>query len=284
MSSQNPLMPQGALEEQRPRNKSNVYIAVFAILAFHVVLLGALLLQGCKDNRSGANVANNNEAGLVMPSNQPPPDLGMVNPFAPPPDLASNPTAVGTAPPVNPPSMGGATLPPVPGPAVVTPPANPPAAPAATAGVREHEVQAGDNFTTIGKKYNVSPTAIAKANPNVDSRRLRVGQKIKIPEAAATVAAAAETRAPAAAAALPLPAGAVTYEVKPGDTLAKIARTQGTSVEKIKAANNLKTTMIRAGQKLVIPARQEAAPAAPAAPSTGTGYVAPLRGTATASL
>jgi LysM repeat protein len=282
-------MPQGALEEQRPRNKSNVYIAVFAILAFHVVLLGALLLQGCKDNRSGANLANNNEAGLVLPSNPPPADLGMANPFAPPPDLASNPVASGNTPPplANPP---GATLPPVPGPAVVTPPPTAPAATAATTGAREHEVQPGENFTTIGKKYNVSPTAIAKANPGVDSRRLRVGQKIKIPEAAATVAATPETRAPAAsgsAAALPAPAGAVTYEVKPGDTLIKIARSQKSSVEKIKAANNLKTTMIRPGQKLVIPARQEAAPASPATPvvpPTSTGYVTPLPGNTTASL
>ncbi|MCX8157421.1 MAG: LysM peptidoglycan-binding domain-containing protein [Verrucomicrobiae bacterium] len=286
MSSQNPLMPQGALDEQRPRSKSNVYIAVFAILAFHVVLLGALLLQGCKDNRGGASVANNNEAGLVLPSNPPPADLGMANPFAPPPDVASNPVGT-TAPPapVNTLAGGGATLPPTPGPAVVTPPTATPAPAATAAGVREHEVQAGENFTTIGKKYNVSPTAIAKANPGVDSRRLRVGQKLKIPEAAATVAAAPETRAPAATpAAAPVPAGAVTYEVKPGDTLTKIARSQGTSVEKIKSANNLKTTMIRAGQKLVIPPRQEAAPAAPAVPPTSTGYVTPLPGRTTASL
>jgi LysM repeat protein len=213
----------------------------------------------------------------------------MANPFAPPPDLASNPAA--PTPGLTPPPAGNAagpaatTLPPIPGPAVVTPPAGAPAAPTATAGVREHEVQPGENFTTIGKKYNVSPTAIAKANPNVDSRRLRVGQKLKIPEPAATVAATPETRAPAATgAAAPLPAGAVTYQVKPGDTLAKIARTQGTSVEKLKAANNLKTTMIRAGQKLVIPARQETSPAGPVVPPTSTGYVTPLPAHSTASL
>lgn len=287
MSSQNPLMPQGALDEQRPRSKSNVYIAVFAILAFHVVLLGALLLQGCKDNRAGTSMANNNEAGLVLPSNPPPADLGMANPFAPPPDVVSNPAGSNLTPPppVNPLAGGGATLPPAPGPAVVTPPAAAPLPAAPAGGLREHEVQAGENFTTIGKKYNVSPTAIAKANPGVDSRRLRVGQKIKIPEPAATVAAAPENRAPAAAAgALPPPAGAVTYEVKPGDTLTKIARSQGTSVEKIKSANNLKTSMIRAGQKLVIPPRQEATPAAPVVPPTSTGYVTPLPGGTTASL
>lgn len=285
MSSQNPLMPQGALDEQRPRSKSNVYIAVFAILAFHVVLLGALLLQGCKDNRGGATVANNNEAGLVLPSNPPPADLGMANPFAPPPDISSNTVAGGVLPPpaVNTTTTPGATLPPVPGPAVVTPNPVLPAAAPATAGTREHEVQPGENFTTIGKKYNVSPTAIAKANPGVDSRRLRVGQKLKIPEAAATVAATPETRTPAAAA-LPAPAGSVTYQVKPGDTLIRIARAQGTTVEKIKAANNLKTTMIRVGQKLVIPPRQEAAPPVPVIPPTSTGYVTPLPPPATASL
>jgi murein DD-endopeptidase MepM/ murein hydrolase activator NlpD len=44
------------------------------------------------------------------------------------------------------------------------------------------------------------------------------------------------------------------YEVQPGDSLAKIARSNGVSVEALKKANGLETASIRIGQKLAIPA------------------------------
>jgi len=44
------------------------------------------------------------------------------------------------------------------------------------------------------------------------------------------------------------------YEVQPGDSLAKIARSNGVSVDALKKANGLDTASIRIGQKLVIPA------------------------------
>ena len=49
------------------------------------------------------------------------------------------------------------------------------------------------------------------------------------------------------------------YEVKPGDSLAKIARSNGVSVDALKKANGLETASIRIGQKLVIPAGGAAA-------------------------
>ena len=47
--------------------------------------------------------------------------------------------------------------------------------------------------------------------------------------------------------------GTVTYTVKSGDTLGKIARKYGVSVDKIKKANKLNSDIIRTGRKLVIP-------------------------------
>ncbi|UDF29661.1 UNVERIFIED_ORG: peptidoglycan DD-metalloendopeptidase family protein [Roseateles sp. XES5] len=48
--------------------------------------------------------------------------------------------------------------------------------------------------------------------------------------------------------------GKGSYEVKTGDSLAKIARSNGVSVDALKKANGLETASIRIGQKLVIPA------------------------------
>jgi len=46
---------------------------------------------------------------------------------------------------------------------------------------RTHTIRSGDTFTKLSQQYNVSVAAILGANPDVDPRRLAVGQKIKIP-------------------------------------------------------------------------------------------------------
>jgi LysM repeat protein len=263
MSTNNPLIPQGSLEEQKPRNKSNVYIAVFAILAFHVVLLGALLLQGCKDRQTNLASTDNQNTTVTGVSNPvTPTDIGMQNPFATP----TNPVVI----PTPGPTIG--IVSPTPSNVVET-------ATTTTAGVREHAVAKGESFYTIGKKYGVSSTDIAKANPGVDSRKLQLGQKIKIPER--TVSATTPTATATSATGTATTASSDSYKVKKGDTLIRIAKAQGTTVEKIKAANNLKTSSIRAGQQLKLPAKAEA-PAATTPASTG--YVTPLPGRTTASL
>ena len=49
-------------------------------------------------------------------------------------------------------------------------------------------------------------------------------------------------------------AQAITYKVKKGDTLGKIALCLNTSTSELKRANNLSSDLIRVGQKLIIPA------------------------------
>jgi LysM repeat protein len=274
-------MPQGSLDGQKPKGKSNVYVTVFGILAFHVVVLGAMLLQGCK-NTPQNNVAGNNTTGndpLLM---------GTTNTSTPM-DVAGgpvpNPFVTTTSNPVLPPPM-------VIGPTTTSNVVEIPTTVVTPAAAQEHVVVAKDTFATIAKKYGVSAAAIAKANPGVDSRKLKLGQKIKIPEHTAAVAGAGTTPTSTVAVEAPTTATAatkVTYQVKKGDTLTRIAKNQGTTVQKIKVANNLKTENIREGQKLKIPAKAEAAaPAAPAPvatpPATSTGYVTPLPGRTTASL
>jgi len=244
------------------------------------LLLGALLLQGCKD-RPATNVADNNQNTTVTPtppvtppSNSLPGDLGWQNPVAP--AQGSNATA-SLPPPIIPATSNVATLPSLPS----LPPTG--VAPATGTGVTEYEVQKGDSFYVIAKKFKTTSQEIAKANPNVNPQKLRPGQKIKIPEKAATVAAVAgagtdagtTVTAPAASATAPATAAgeSAVYQVKRGDTLTKIAKTHHTSVKAIMAANGLTRDNLKVGQKLKIPGKA-------AAPET----VTPATAGATASI
>ena len=56
------------------------------------------------------------------------------------------------------------------------------------------------------------------------------------------------------------PSGETSYVVQSGDTLSKIARSTGISVDALKQANQLSGATIRIGQRLVIPAGAQAAP------------------------
>jgi len=234
MNTPNPLHPEGTFPGSRGR--SHIRIAVFTILVIHVVLLGALLLQGCKRTTETPPVQPETNA-IVFPPFDPP-----TNPPSPVP-LPPPPTTVYTPPP-----------PPVPMPPVV---------PALPEGEKEHVVVKNDSFDKLAKQYNTTRKAIAAANPGVDSARLKIGQKLKIPAASATPAAAVP--APAVPAA-PFAEGAEkSYKVKSGDTLTKIAKENGITAKALRSHNHLKTDQIKVGQSLKIPAKAAVA-AVPALP------------------
>jgi LysM repeat protein len=147
----------------------------------------------------------------------------------------------------------------------MTPPVAEPTPPPYTAPATgtEHVIAKGDSFYSIGKKYGVTIKAIADANPGVDSAKLQIGQKIKIPAATAAAPAAGGATAPAVEAA----PGTQTYTVKSGDTLTAIAAKFGVTIRALRSANNLSTDRIKVGDKLKIPAKAAApAPAPVAAP------------------
>jgi len=51
----------------------------------------------------------------------------------------------------------------------------------AAAGANEYVIKGGDTFAKIARATGVSPEAITAANPGVNSGKLHVGQKIKLP-------------------------------------------------------------------------------------------------------
>lgn len=239
MNTPNPLIPQGTFLEQKGR--SHIRIAVITILAVHVVLLGSLLMAGCKRTTDQAAAEQTNEGGAYPP----PP----VTQLPPPPDAQPPATGnVAAAPPtqLTPVPVPTNTL--SPEPPVVLPP------PVPTFSQGEHVVIKGESFYTIAKKYGVTSRGIQEANPGVDPARLKIGQKLVIPAKSASSTVASPSNGGAAT------NGGKSYTVKSGDTLNGIAKKHSVTVKDLQAANNLRTTQIKVGQKLRIPSNTSGIP------------------------
>jgi LysM repeat protein len=280
MSTPNPLMPEGSL--QPSKGKSNVRIAVFTILAIHGVLLGGLLMQGCKRENKTAVVEPTDATATAAttttvdpsatPSASQDPTTAAMDTSIPAANLA--PVSTGT------PSGNATTLASTPIPTAA--PSRATAAPSVaatttpfaasdgsvapvTGDMKTHTVARGESYSTIAKKYSVTAKAIEDANPGVNPVRLQINQKLSIPAPSAAPAVAARADGVAVPEAA---ADGSTYVVKSGDALEKIARSHGTNVKTIKAMNNLRTDRITVGQKLKLPAKTPATLEASAAPTT----------------
>jgi LysM repeat protein len=249
MNTPSPLVPQGATP---PKPKSSLYFKVLMILSVHVVVIGGMLLQGCKDNAKDQTKADSTgpTAGDTMAmtiSNSTPMTAPISTTTDVPPTVNPNIQAAysGTA------VTAAPAAPPMPPATSLVPPARASDLTASAPGeTKEYVIAHGDTLGLIAKRNGLSLKALMAANPSVEPRKLQVGQKIQIPAAAAVVASATTTGATTEA----VPGDGSVYVVKSGDMLFKIARSHGTSVKKIMAMNELKTTSIRAGQKLKLPA------------------------------
>jgi LysM repeat protein len=241
MNNPNPFVPQGSLLEQEKR-RSRMKLGVFCVIAVGVCGLTAMLIQGCKRENTEADNTSSADTNLTAVTDT---NLPAMN--------ASNATAFVPPVPTNPP--------------VVVPP---PVEPATT----EYTVAAGDTLGKIAKKFGVTLKALEDANPGVVPTKLKVNQKLVIPAATAGTSAPATTDTSTAAS-----TGEEIYKVKSGDTLTKIAKANGTTVKAIETENNLTTTKIKVGQKLKIPAKAEAAAAAPAPVVPAPVMPTPLPGT-----
>ena len=259
MNTPSPLVPQGATTE--PRRRSHL-TAVFVILFLHVGALSVLLLQGCGKNETPPPTAEVGNPPILTLDTNPPPaiaDLPPASPFPPPPGVPSGATPTPGLNPNLPNSFG--TLPPSPSlppsPTLGLPPVTAPAPfdVASSTPSTEHTVMRGETGAVIAKKYGMGWKAIEAANPGVDSRKLKIGQKLMIP---------AKSIAPSPAATHDTAAGSLSsvstsvHTVKSGDTLGKIAKSQGVTIKAIKAANGLKLDAIKVGQKLKIPGKPAA--------------------------
>ena len=163
MQYPSPLLPLG---RKRSRGKPTFFFKVMLVLTAHVVVIGGLLLQGCKETKQTV-------------ANQPLADVGLV--------------------------------PVVPSIATIQPLAN---------------------TNGFAKVAIVSPT-------HISTQKAAAASDVAVAESIAKV-----------------------YKVQPGDTLVKIARTHHTTYRKIMVLNDLKSSNVKPGQMLQLPATN--APDAPA--------------------
>lgn len=100
-----------------------------------------------------------------------------------------------------------------------------------------YTVKSGDTLYSIARRFNLSVNEL-KALNNLTSNNLSIGQVLIIRE---------EVNIP------PQPSNGITYTVKSGDTLYKIANQYNVTVAEIIDLNNLSTTVLTIGQELLIP-------------------------------
>ena len=144
-----------------------------------------------------------------------------------------------------------------------------------------YTVKPGDTLAGIAHRSG-STTAELKQINNLRSDYVQVGQELKLPSGSAPAAVEAAHNPPPAAPAVPstvkTPEGAVTHEVKAGETVGVIARKYHVKTQDLLVANNIADPRkIRAGQILVIPgatassaAVSASSPASPGRPSLAT--------------
>ncbi|WP_214851474.1 LysM peptidoglycan-binding domain-containing protein [Exiguobacterium sp. s193] len=107
-----------------------------------------------------------------------------------------------------------------------------------SSGGKTYTVKSGDTLYKIANLYNVSVTALAKANNITNLNLISVGQVLTIPGTSTT----------------PPPTSTTSYTVKSGDTLYSIARKYDVSVSALASANNITNlNLISVGQVLKIP-------------------------------
>lgn len=101
---------------------------------------------------------------------------------------------------------------------------------------RTHTVKAGDTWWSLSRLYNVNMTQLASANGKTTSQHIYVGEVLVIPGGSTA------------------PPSTITYTVKAGDTLYRIALLHNVTVQAIVNANNIANpNLIRVGQVLSIP-------------------------------
>jgi membrane-bound lytic murein transglycosylase D len=107
-----------------------------------------------------------------------------------------------------------------------------------------HRVRRGDTLSGIADRYNTSVRSLMDLNRLRSANRIWPGQQIRVPD-----------RGPGGSrsvARVAIPGGEMEYRVQRGDSLWRLAKRYGTTVERIKRDNGLRGNTLQPGQELTI--------------------------------
>lgn len=108
---------------------------------------------------------------------------------------------------------------------------------------KTHKVKKNESLYSLAKKYHVSVNDIKAAN-NLVGKHIRSGDTLVIPPRTVNSASGDETGKQRIAGA--------SYRVKRGDSLARVARKAGVSVDELKRLNRLRGNKLKPGRVLVL--------------------------------
>jgi membrane-bound lytic murein transglycosylase D len=103
-----------------------------------------------------------------------------------------------------------------------------------------HTIQKGETLEVIAAHYNVSIETLKQTNKIRNVKTLQIGQILKVPLSNNSVLAKNQEKR------------MLTYQVKRGDSLSKIASTFGVSVDQLKEWNNFESTRIYPGSRIKV--------------------------------
>ncbi len=236
MNNPNPFVPKGSLLEQQSKRRSRMKLAVLCVLVVGVVGLTAMLIQGCKREQVEPTPPPPDTNTVAAVDTNPPPVEASNPPVAVPPVVAPAPAPQAAAteyvvvkgdsfakiakktgvtvkaiqaanPGVEPTKLKVGqklSIPASSGSAAASASAGAQASTGSSAGEETYTVKSGDTLTKIAKAHGTTVKAI-RAENNLNTDHIKVGQKLKIPAKAETAAAAP---APAPAPVEPAPAAA----------------------------------------------------------------------------
>ena len=122
------------------------------------------------------------------------------------------------------------------------------------AATQQYTVAANDTLYSIARRFGVSVDYLAQVNAIRDPGRIRVGAVLVIPSPRSGPRQPRATAAPSGRPISSTPSFTSLYVVRPGDTLFRLARTYGVSVDALQRANGLTSPdHVRVGQILRIP-------------------------------
>ncbi|MFC3039855.1 LysM peptidoglycan-binding domain-containing protein [Virgibacillus xinjiangensis] len=114
-----------------------------------------------------------------------------------------------------------------------------------------YTVKSGDTLSGIASKHNISLSNLRNWN-DISGHLIYPGDKLTVSKSGSSSSSSSSNTSTTSSGNSGSVASTKIYSVKSGDTLSRIARNHGVSVSDLKSWNNLRSDLIRVGQKLSI--------------------------------